>query len=147
MHTMNIDTIKKTWLASIDNALSGEAYFELVQALLQHREKTQAVFDSNKIEVLAYPTSKVPNTPNDGGNVIVTEGPLGEMLSEMAIGENMMFAPSTRRPSIAMFSGLDKAGLPLSVTFDGNSGDDRRLLDIAEVLETALPPLAEPGSI
>jgi len=46
-----------------------------------------------------------------------------------------------------MFSGLDEAGLPLSVTFDGYSGQDRKLLDIAEAIEKILPPLAVPKSL
>jgi Asp-tRNA(Asn)/Glu-tRNA(Gln) amidotransferase A subunit family amidase len=69
------------------------------------------------------------------------------MLSELQIGANMLFAPAQRTPSISMFSGLDGAGLPLSVTFDGYTGQDRKLLDIAEVIEKVLPPLAEPKSI
>ena len=59
----------------------------------------------------------------------------------------MLFAPAMRTPSIAMFSGMDKDGLPLSVTFDGYSDQDRRLLEIAEAIEKVLPPLAEPKSI
>ncbi len=101
----------------------------------------------NAIDVLLYPTTKVPNTPNDGGDVMVTEGPLGEMLPETLIGANMLFAPAMRTPSIAMYSGMDNDGLPVSVTFDGYSGQDRRLLDIAEAIERVLPPLAEPRSI
>jgi Asp-tRNA(Asn)/Glu-tRNA(Gln) amidotransferase A subunit family amidase len=42
---------------------------------------------------------------------------------------------------------MDAAGLPLSVTFDALSGDDRNLLDIAEAIERALPRLVEPKSI
>ncbi len=63
-------------------------------------------------------------------------GPLGEMLPEALIGANMLLAPAMRTPSISMYSGMDKAGLPLSVTFDGYSGQDRRLLDIAEDLSS-----------
>ena len=69
------------------------------------------------------------------------------MLPEGMYGANMLFSPPLRTPSIAMFSGLDEAGLPLSVIFDGYSGQDRKLLDIAEVIEKVLPPLAEPKSI
>ena len=47
----------------------------------------------------------------------------------------------------SMYSGMDKAGLPLSVTFDGYTGQDRKLLDMAEALERVLPPLAEPTAI
>jgi len=101
----------------------------------------------NDIDALMYPTTKVPNTPNDGGDVMVSKGPLGEMLPETLIGANMLFAPAMRTPSIAMYLGVDTAGLPLSVTFDGYSGQDRRLLDIAEAIEKVLPPLAEPESI
>ena len=74
-------------------------------------------------------------------------GPLGNELSELLIGANMMYSPGMRTPSVSLFSGMDSAGLPLSVTFDALSGDDRRLLDIAEALETVLPTLVEPGSI
>ena len=42
---------------------------------------------------------------------------------------------------------MDGAGLPLSLTFDALSGDDRELLDIAEAIETVLPRLVEPKSI
>lgn len=59
----------------------------------------------------------------------------------------MFFAPSMKAPSMTMFSGMDPDGLPLSVTFDAASGADRRLIDIAEALEKALPPLEEPESI
>lgn len=72
---------------------------------------------------------------------------MGNTLEETAIGENRLFAPGTKRPSIAMFSGMDRDGLPLSVTFDGVAGGDRRLLDIAEAIERVLPPLEEPKSI
>ena len=140
-----MDGLKKAWLPGMDNAPTGEAYFDLVTRLMEARTTYQKVMGDNAIDVLLYPTTKVPNTPNDGGDVMVTEGPLGEMLPETLIGANMLFAPAMRTPSIAMYSGMDKDGLPLSVTFDGYSGQDRRLLDIAEAIERVLPPLAERG--
>lgn len=147
MNSMNIESIKNAWLPAVNQAASGEAYFELVANLTQLRSMSQAAFEEHKIDALVYPTAKVPNTPNDGGETTTAKGPLGNTLSETAIGENMFFAPGTRRPSIAMYSGLDKDGLPLSVTFDGASGGDRKLLDIAEALEPVLPELEEPKSI
>lgn len=147
MNSLNIESIKNTWLPGIEDAATGEAYFELIGKLKQLRDRGQAVFKEHDIDVLIYPTSKVPNTPNDGGEIITAEGPLGDTLAETAIGENMFFASSTRRPSIAMYSGMDKDGLPLSVTFDGATGADGRLLDIAEALERVLPQLEEPKSI
>ena len=147
MHSLNIESIKNTWLPGVNSAATGEDYFELVANLRQLRSTSQTIFEQHDIDILVYPTSKVPNTPNDGGEVISAEGPLGNTLEEMAIGENMFFAPSTRRPSIAMYSGMDKDDLPLSVTFDGVTGGDRRLLDIAEALERVLPQLEEPKSI
>ena len=147
MHELHMDGLKKAWLPGMDNASTGEAYFDLVARLMEARTTYQKVMGDNAIDVLLYPTTKVPNTPNDGGDVMVTEGPLGEMLPETLIGANMLFAPAMRTPSMAIYSGMDKAGLPLSVTFDGYSGQDRRLLDIAEAIERVLPPLAEPKSI
>lgn len=61
-------------------------------------------------------------------------GPLGNELSELSIGANMMYSPSMRTLSIALISGMDGAGLPLSLTGDALSGDDRKLLDAAEPL-------------
>lgn len=147
MNSLNVEVFKNTWLPGIEAAPTGEGYFELIMNLKQLRRTSESVFEQHGIDCLAYPTSKVPNTPNDGGEMISAEGPLGNTVNEMAIGENMFFAPSTRRPSIAMFSGMDRDGLPLSVTFDGVTGGDRRLLDIAEALERVLPPLEEPSSI
>ena len=77
----------------------------------------------------------------------MSKGPMGEALPETLIGANMLFAPAQKTPSISMYSGMDKAGLPLSITFDGYSGQDRKLLEVAEAIEKVLPPLAEPGSI
>ena len=73
--------------------------------------------------------------------------PLGEVIPELQIGANMIFAPAMRTPSISLYSGMDPAGLPLSVTFDGFSGEDRKLLDVAEAIEKVMPRLAEPKSI
>lgn len=147
MHELHMDGIKKAWLPGMDNAPTGEAYLNLVVQLMEARKTSQKVMSDNEIDLLMYPTTKVPNTPNDGGDVMVGKGPLGEMLPEILIGANMFFAPAMKTPSIAMFSGMDNAGLPLSVTFDGYSGQDRRLLDIAEAIEKVLPPLVEPKSI
>lgn len=147
MHELHMDGIKKAWLPGMDNAPTGEAYLNLVVQLMEARKTSQKVMSDNEIDLLMYPTTKVPNTPNDGGDVMAGKGPLGEMLPEILIGANMFFAPAMKTPSIAMFSGMDNAGLPLSVTFDGYSGQDRRLLDIAEAIEKVLPPLVEPKSI
>ena len=147
MHEFKMDTLKKIWLPRINNSVYGEDYFELVEKLIVLRKAYNKLMTEYGIDVLMYPSSKVPNTPNDGCDIIEAKGPLGNILSELQIGENMLFAPAQRTPSISMFSGLDKAGLPLSVTFDGYSGQDRKLLDIAEAIERVLPPLSEPKSI
>jgi mandelamide amidase len=147
MHELHMDTFKKVWMPGLNASAYGEDYFKLVETLMGLRKVYNKIMTENKIDVLLYPTSKVPNTPNDGCDIIAAKGPEGNMLSELQIGANMFFSPAQRTPSIAMFSGLDKAGLPLSVTFDGYSGQDRRLLDIAEVIEKVLPPLVEPKSI
>ncbi|MDX1406417.1 MAG: amidase family protein [Woeseiaceae bacterium] len=147
MQSLNVESIKNTWLPGIENAATGEKYFELVAKLNQLRERSQAVFEEQRIDALLFPTSKVPNTPNDGGESLSTIGPLENTLEETAIGANMLFAPATKRPSISIFSGMDQDGLPLSVTLDGVTGQDRRLLDIAEAVEAVLPPLEEPNSV
>ena len=147
MHELHMDGLKQAWLTDMNNAARGEAYFDLVMQVAEARKTYQKVMSENELDLLMYPTSKVPNTPNDGGDVMESVGPLGETLPELLIGANMLFAPAMRTPSISMYSGMDKAGLPLSVTFDGYGGQDRRLLDIAEAIETVLPPLAEPKSL
>lgn len=144
MHELHMDVFKKVWLPGLDHAATGEAYFGLVVKLMDIRKTYGKVVSDNKIDVLLYPTTKVPNTPNDGAEVIVSKGPAGEALPETLLGANMLLAPAQKTPSISMYSGMDKAGLPLSVTFDGLTGQDRKLLDIAEAIERVLPPLAEP---
>ena len=119
----------------------------MVEKLLDAREHYQKVMNENDIDVLFYPSTKVPNTPNDGGDVVKGSGPLGGTLPEVLIGANMLFAPAMRTPSISMYSGMDAAGLPLTVTFDEFSGADRRILHIAETIQKVLPRLAESKSI
>lgn len=147
MNEMHMEGIKRAWLPGVNSAPTGEAYFDLVNQLMKMRKVSQKIMRENQIDILTYTTSKVPNTRNDGGDVMEAIGPLGEMLPETLIGANMLYAPAMKTPAIAMYSGMDEAGLPLSVTFDGHSGQDRRLLDIAEALEKVLPPLAEPQSV
>lgn len=147
LHALDDNAIRRTWLEAAENAPTGEARYPLVQRLLSLREAAEATLRNSGVDVLMYPTTKVPNTRNDGPDIMEQEGPLGRTISELEIGANMLFAPGMKAPSIAMFSGLDPDGLPLSVTFDAASGADRRLLDIAEAIEKALPPLVEPASI
>ena len=142
-----MEALKEAWLPGMVSAPTGEDYFELVDRLLAARKAHEKVLRDNSIDVLLYPSTKIPNTPNDGADVMVGTGPLGNELSELSIGANMMYSPSMRTPSIALFSGMDGAGLPLSLTFDALSGDDRKLLDIAEAIEKVLPRLLEPKSI
>jgi mandelamide amidase len=146
MHELHMDSLKKIWLPGLDASVFGEDYFGVVEQVLDDRKTYNKIMTENKIDVLMYPSSKIPNTPNDG-DALAAKGPLGEMLPETQFGANMLFAPVQRTPSVSMFSGLDKAGLPLSMTFDGFSGQDRRLLDIAEAIEKVLPALAEPKTI
>lgn len=145
MDEYHMEGIKKAWMPGLNEPPAGEAYLEMAAQLLDARSTYRKVMRDNDIDVLFYASTKVPNTPNDG-DAMESTGPLGETISEESIGPNMMFAPAMRTPSISMYSGMDAAGLPLSVTFDGYSGDDRGLLDIAETLETVLPRLVEPDS-
>lgn len=145
MDEYHMEGIKKAWLPGLNEPPTGEAYFDLVARLLDIRKTYQQVMQDNDADVLIYASTKIPNMPNDG-DLMENTGPLGETLSELSIGANMLFAPAMRTPSIAMYSGMDSAGLPLSVTFDGYSGGDRNLLDIAETLEAVLPRLVEPDS-
>lgn len=147
MHAMDDNVIKRTWLPAVENAPTGEARLALGRKLLSLRAAAESIIANSRVDVLMYPTTKVPNTRNDGPEIMEQEGPLGRVLSERDIGANMLFAPAMKAPSIAMFSGMDPAGLPLSVTFDASSGADRRLLGIAEAVEKVLPPLVEPEAI
>jgi Asp-tRNA(Asn)/Glu-tRNA(Gln) amidotransferase A subunit family amidase len=146
MHTLHMDAFKKVWLPGMNHAATGESYFKLVQQLMELRKTYGKVMTDNRIDVLLYPSTKVPNTPNDG-DAIAGKGPLGNILPETLIGANMLFAPAQMTPSVSLYSGMDKAGLPLSVTIDGYSGEDRKLLDVAEAIEKVLPPVAEPKTI
>ncbi len=145
MNEMHMEGLKNAWLPGLTDPPTREAYFEMVAQLLDARSTYQKVMRDNDINVLFYASTKIPNMPNDG-DLMENTGPLGETLSELSIGANMLFAPAMKTPSISMYSGMDAAGLPLSVTFDGFSGDDRRLLDVAEAMEAVLPRLEEPQS-
>jgi mandelamide amidase len=147
IHEMHMDTLKKIWLPGLDHSAFGEEYFRLVEKLFELRKAYNRIMTENRIDLLMYPTSKAPNTPNDGPDIIAAKGPLGNIIPETMFGSNMLFAPLQRTPSISLFSGMDKNGLPLGVTFDGYKGKDKDLLDLAEAIEKVLPPLQEPPTI
>ena len=147
LHTLPEGAVKRSWVEPVVTAPTGEQRYPLVRQLLELRAGATDIIASSGVDVVVYPTSKVPTPRNDGPVVIEQVGPLGRTLLESDIGGNMLFAAAMKTPSMAMFSGMDPAGLPLSVTFDAASGADRRLLDIAEALERVLPPLQEPESI
>lgn len=147
LHELPDSAIKRSWVEPTVNAATGEERYPLIQKLLTLRADATDIIESSGVDVFMYPSTQVPNTRNDGPLVIEQEGPLGDTLSELQIGRNRFFAPAMKAPSIAMFSGMDPAGLPLSVTLDAATGADRRLLDVAEALEAILPALVEPESI
>lgn len=144
LNELHVQFLKEFNLRLLDRSITGEGYFDLVIRLMNDRQRYNALMSANEIDALLYPTTKAPNTPNDGAEVMVIEGPLGKEISEFSYGANTGFAPAMRTPSISLFSGMDPAGLPLSVTLDGYSHQDRRLLDIAEVVEDVLPHVPEP---
>ena len=139
--------IKESWLEATANAPTGEARYDLVQQLLGLRAEAAEIIRSSGVDAFMYPTTRIPNTRNDGPKVMEQVGPLGRTLSELEIGTNMFFAPAMKAPSMAMYTGMDPDGLPLSVTFDAASGADRRLLDVAEAIEKVLPGLMVPASV
>ena len=147
IHGLHVDALKKNNIKWVDQSPTGEAYFDPVVRLMQARDRYRAIMSQSRIDALIYPTTKAPNTPNDGAETFVGKGRQGELIAEYSFGANMMFAPAMRTPSIALFAGLDQAGLPLSVTLDGYTSEDRRLLNIAEAVEKVLPPVAEPRTI
>ena len=147
LHQLHVDVLKKNNLQLLDQSVVGEGYFDLVVQLMEARQRYKDIMSANRIDALLYPTTKAPNTPNDGAETLVGKGPRGEPIAEFSFGANMILAPAMKTPSLALFSGLDRAGLPLSITLDGYSDQDRRLLDIAEAVEKVLPPVVEPKSI
>jgi len=147
LHELHVDVLKKTNLQYLNRAVTGEGYIELVTRLLEDRHLYRQLMTDNRIDALLYPTTKVPNTPNDGAETLIAKGPQGEQIAEYSYGVNMPFASAMKSPSVALFAGMDRAGLPLSITLDGYSDRDRHLLDIAEAVEKVLPPVAEPKSI
>jgi mandelamide amidase len=147
LHGLHVDVLKKDNLRYQGLARTGEGYMELVARLLEARRLYRQIMSDNRIDALLYPTSKVPNTPNDGAETVVGKGTEGEEIPESMLHANMAFSPAMRTPSVALFAGMDRMGLPLSVTVDGYTGGDRRLLDIAEAVEKVLPSIVEPKAI
>lgn len=147
MHEFTTDSFKKLWLNGIKDGISGEKYFKQVAVVMKDRDTHKQIMEENRIDIFMYPTTKIPNMPLDGPDVMWAEGPLGKMLHESEMGGNMLFSPALRTPSISLYSGMDKRGMPLGMTFDGFADEDRRLLEIAEAIEKVLPPIVEPESI
>lgn len=94
----------------------------------QLRARYQAYFDRHQLDVIAFPTTRLPATPI-GENEFV-------QLAGVRVATGAEFVHNTGPASIVGLAGLSvpigftPAGLPVGLEFDANAGQDRHLMSI-----------------
>jgi mandelamide amidase len=63
-----------------------------------------------------------------------------------AISRNIAPGSTAGLPGLVLPAGLTKSGLPVSLEFDGPSGEDRALLELGLSLESVLGRLPRPST-
>ncbi|WP_299981380.1 indoleacetamide hydrolase [uncultured Pseudoteredinibacter sp.] len=130
---------------ALAGAISTEQYRQAVDL---HRPALQAyyqaLFDSNKIDALIFPTTALTARPIKGSEETVTanEDGSGSLLPTFpSYIQNTDPASNVGSPGISIPAGVSALGLPMAVELDGPIGSDRKLLAIAARVEKILKPL------
>jgi indoleacetamide hydrolase len=100
-------------------------------------------FARTAVAAIVFPTTILPAPPIGEEDMQVEirgkQYPLDE-----AIARNIAPGSTAGLPGLVLPSGLTRAGLPVSLEFDGPAGSDRALLALGLSLERVLPPLSPP---
>nr|MBA3477904.1 amidase [Lautropia sp.] len=108
------------------------------------RRVFQSGFDSNRIEAIVFPATPLPAAPiGDDDTTELGGQPVPTFLTFI---RNSSPGSVAGVPGISLPVGLTNAGLPVGLEVCAAAGNDRRLLEIALLVEALLPPMpASPG--
>ena len=128
-----------------DGLIPKEVYDE---AMTQHRPALikifDALFDTHRLDAIAFPTTVLPAGPAEGS--IETVALNGEQVPTFEIyTRNAEPGSLVGMPGITLPIGLSADGLPLAMELDGRRGNDDHLLAVARAIEPLFGKLPPPS--
>ena len=124
------------------NAVSKEQYETALSQLVQLRKGVRRYFVDHDVDVLAFPTVRMPPS-------LIGEDKEIEILGQKvpiraAMGRNLGQGSCAGLPCLVLPAGMSSTGLPIGFEFDALPGQDRKLLALGLSLERALGPIPAP---
>lgn len=124
------------------NPVSKNQYEAALAQLVQLRAGVRRYFADQDVDVLAFPTVRMPPS-------LIGEDKEIEILGQKvpiraAMGRNLGQGSCAGLPCLVLPAGLSSNGLPIGFEFDALPGQDRNLLALGLSLERALGPIPAP---
>jgi mandelamide amidase len=124
------------------NAVTKTQYEAALAQLVLLREGVRRYFADHNLDVLAFPTVRMPPP-------LIGEDKEIEILGQKvpiraAMGRNLGQGSCAGLPCLVLPAGLSSTGLPIGFEFDALPGQDRTLLALGLSLERALGPIPAP---
>lgn len=121
-----------------------EVYRQALEARVRMQALYRETFESKRIEALVFPTT--PRTAALIGEDETVELNGRQLPTFGTFIRNTDPGSNTSLPGVTMPIGLAH-GLPVGLALDGPIGSDRRLLAIAEAIQSLLPPAPQPANL
>jgi indoleacetamide hydrolase len=119
------------------------AYREALDVIRPKYQQLYAdCFARHAIEAMIFPTTPLPAALIGEDDTVLLNGV--QVPTFPTFARNVGPGSVLGLPGICLPIGCSPEGLPLSIALDGPVGQDRRLLAVASVIETLLPPMPRP---
>ena len=141
--------IKGMWdqlvMPGAPDAIPEEVYKTAInQARPAMQESYRSYFEKHNVSALLFPAtaSEAPLAKPDNPQETIIDG---EAVSIFINDHNSSPGALAGQPGIVMPLALNVQGLPLGVSLDGKSGQDRELMAVAKAISQLIDPLAAPA--
>jgi Asp-tRNA(Asn)/Glu-tRNA(Gln) amidotransferase A subunit family amidase len=141
--------IKAMWgqlvMPGAPGAISEEVYNAAInQARPAMQESYRSYFEKHNVLALLFPAtaSEAPLASPDNPQQTIIDG---ETVSIFINDHNSSPGALAGQPGIVMPLALNAQGLPLAVSLDGKSGQDRELMAVAKAIDRLIDPLPAPA--
>jgi Asp-tRNA(Asn)/Glu-tRNA(Gln) amidotransferase A subunit family amidase len=109
----------------------------------RYKDTLDRYFASNNLDGMIIPPAPLPARPIGQDDTVELNG--RQVSTFQTYVRNAAIGSAAALPGVVIPAGMTSDGLPLGVEIDGPAGSDRKLLAIAQAVESLLPDLSAPA--